>query len=91
MIMGVVECQRYHVSMESLLRSTLSVKNTIHRMYIFYMANVWLPNELRTMTLLEGDLPPKADVMCREWLALYKNELLEMWNTQVFRKLPPLE
>ena len=47
--------------------------------------------DLRTLALLEGDLPPKADAMSREWLGLHKEELLEMWNTQVFQKLPPLE
>jgi len=43
------------------------------------------------MDLLEGDLPAKADAMCREWLSMYREELLEMWNTQIFKKLPPLE
>ena len=47
--------------------------------------------DLRTLTLLEGDLPAKADALSREWLGLHKDELLEMWNTQVFKKLPPLE
>ena len=30
------------------------------------------------MEMLEGDLPAKADTMSREWLALHKDELLEM-------------
>ena len=47
--------------------------------------------DLRDMSLLEGDLPAKASAMCREWLAIYQKDLLEMWDTQVFRKLPPLE
>lgn len=59
----------------------------VHFLYGERMASY----ELRTMNLLEGDLPPKADAMCREWLAVHKDELLEMWETQVFRKLPPLE
>ena len=41
--------------------------------------------------MLEGDLSAKADAMSREWLGLHKEELLEMWDTQVFKKLPPLE
>lgn len=47
--------------------------------------------DIQNLSLLEGDLPPKASAMCLEWLTLYRNELLEMWDTQVFRKLPPLE
>ena len=47
--------------------------------------------DLRDLSLLEGDLPQKASALCMEWLQLYKDELMDMWNTQVFRKLPPLE
>lgn len=47
--------------------------------------------DLRDLSLLEGDLPPKASSLCKEWLTIYQKDLLEMWDTQVFRKLPPLE
>lgn len=47
--------------------------------------------DLQTLSLLEGDLPGKALSMAREWAGKYRDELLEMWNTQQFRKLPPLE
>lgn len=46
---------------------------------------------LQDLSLLEGDLPPKASALCMEWLELHKDELLEMWDTQVFRKIPPLD
>jgi hypothetical protein len=29
--------------------------------------------------------------MAQEWITVYQAELLEMWDTQHFRKLPPLE
>lgn len=29
--------------------------------------------------------------MVLEWASRYQQELLEMWNTQMFRKLPPLK
>ena len=47
--------------------------------------------DLRDLSLLEGDLPQKASALCLEWLQMYKEDLLEMWDTQIFRKLPPLE
>jgi len=47
--------------------------------------------DLQTIQLTEGDLPPKATKMALEWAAKYQSDLLEIWNTQVFRKLPPLE
>lgn len=59
----------------------------VHFIYNERMASY----DLRTLELLEGDLPAKASSLCLEWLTIHQGELLEMWNTQVFRKLPPLE
>lgn len=59
----------------------------IHFIYNDKMSSV----NLRDLTVMEGDLPPKAQSMAMEWAAMYQNELLEMWDTQKFRKLPPLE
>ncbi len=47
--------------------------------------------DLLTLSVLEGDLPGKALSMALEWTAAHQQELLEMWNTQQFKKLPPLE
>ena len=46
---------------------------------------------LQTLEVLEGDLPNKALSMALEWTKVNQQELLEMWNTQQFKKLPPLE
>ena len=45
--------------------------------------------EIRTQSMLEGDLPPRALAQAQTWTRLHQDELLEMWNTQNFRKLPP--
>ena len=37
------------------------------------------------------DLPAKALSLVREWAKEHQKELLEIWATQQFRKLPPLE
>jgi hypothetical protein len=29
--------------------------------------------------------------MVQEWIALHKDALMEIWQTQEFRKIPPLE
>lgn len=47
--------------------------------------------DLQTLSLLEGDLPDRALRMAAEWTAAYQKELLDMWESQEFRKLPPLE
>ncbi len=46
--------------------------------------------DLRTMQMTEGDLPKRAQELIIEWMSTYQNELLEMWNKQELRKLPPL-
>ena len=47
--------------------------------------------DFMTGEIIEGDLPPKALSLVREWLSLNKDELKEIWTTQKFKKLPPLE
>ena len=46
---------------------------------------------IQTCEVLEGYLPPKASAMVKEWIRKNKNELLNMWETQQFQKLSPLE
>lgn len=41
--------------------------------------------------VLDGQLPAKALALVREWIQLHKDSLQEIWDTQEFRKIPPLE
>ncbi len=59
----------------------------IHALYGDDMAEV----EIRTGEVIEGHLPPKALSMVREWVAINRNELLRMWETQEFSSISPLE
>ncbi len=45
---------------------------------------------IETLEVIEGDLPNRASKMVVEWATRYQTELLEMWQTQQFNKLPPL-
>ena len=47
--------------------------------------------EINTLKIIDGHLPKKALEMTKEWAEQYKEELLNIWNTQEFRQLPPLE
>ena len=40
---------------------------------------------------LEGDLPARARKLVIEWAEKYQSELKTIWETQEFKKLPPLE
>ena len=44
-----------------------------------------------TGELLDGDFPTRASSMVREWIAINRVDLLEIWETQEFRKLNPLD
>ena len=46
---------------------------------------------IQTGEVLEGSLLPRALAMTREWVALHRDALLRMWQTQEFSQLPPLE
>ena len=59
----------------------------IHVIYGDYMGAI----DIRTLQMIEGDLPPKALSLVTEWTEKYRNELLHIWDTQEFIKLPPLE
>ena len=55
-----------------------------HAMYGEYVGAI----DIRTLEMLEGDLPPKALDLVREWAAQYQTELLKIWETQEFVQLP---
>ena len=58
-----------------------------HAVYGEYVGAI----DIRTLEMLEGDLPQKALALVREWAAQHQTELLKIWETQEFAQLPPLE
>ena len=47
--------------------------------------------DIKTLEMIEGDLPPRAMKMVIEWAAQEQAELIRMWDNQKFHKLPPLK
>lgn len=58
-----------------------------HAIYGEYNALI----DIESLVIIEGDLPSRAQKMVEEWAGLYQKDLLDMWNRQEFRKLPPLK
>ena len=58
----------------------------VHAVYGEYIGSV----DIKTGKMLVGDLPSKAQALIREWLELNRDEALKIWESQEFRKLPPL-
>jgi hypothetical protein len=46
--------------------------------------------DIQTLKMIEGDLPNKALNLVIEWVEQHQSDLMEIWNTQQFIKLPPL-
>lgn len=41
--------------------------------------------------MFEGDIPIRGQQMVKDFVLYYKDKLIEMWNTQIFEILEPLE
>ncbi len=50
--------------------------------------------DLQTLSILDGNIPPRVHGLVIEWAELHQDELLTNWNTLqesgVFRKIEPL-
>jgi hypothetical protein len=58
-----------------------------HAVYGEYIALV----DINSLEIIEGDLPARARKLVVEWAGKYQDELKTIWQTQEFKKLPPLE
>lgn len=47
--------------------------------------------DIKTLNMLRGNFPAKARQLVMEWAAAHSDELMEIWNSQVFKKIEPLE
>ena len=61
-----------------------------HVLYNEYDAEI----EIKTLAILEGELPPRVLGLALEWAGLHKEELLDDWNliqaTGKYNKIQPL-
>ena len=59
----------------------------IHAFYSGYVSII----NINTLEEIEGNLPLKALKIVREWIEINKEEILEIWNTQKFKRIKPIE
>ena len=45
---------------------------------------------IRNGEIMEGEFPKKAEKLVKEFITKYQKELMEMWETGKYRKLPPI-
>ena len=80
-------CHFYGIIIVMYLRNKEHNPPHIHAIYGEDMAAIYI----QTGEVLEGHLPPKALAMVQEWISIHKRDLLQMWETQEFKNLAPLE
>ena len=59
----------------------------IHVIYGEYVGVI----DIRTLQMIQGDLPTKALKIVQEWTQIYQEALLQMWETQDIKPLPPID
>lgn len=58
----------------------------VHAIYGEYIGVV----DIHSGEMFEGDLPGKVLVKVQQWIRAYEVELLDMWESQIFKKLPAI-
>lgn len=58
--------------------------------HVFYGDYVSIIN-INTLEQIEGKLPIKALKIVKEWIEINRKDILEIWNTQKFKKIKPIE
>lgn len=46
--------------------------------------------DIQTQEIIEGKLPNRALKLVKEWVFIHEDEIKEIWNTQRFKKIEPL-
>ena len=46
--------------------------------------------DISSLEVIEGKIPKRALSLVKEWISIHKNEIEEIWNTQNFKKINPL-
>ena len=59
----------------------------IHAIYGEYMSAI----NIQTLEVLVGDLPQKELRLVRKWIKENRKEIMEIWESQNFKKIKPLE
>lgn len=85
--MNVPEISRFYgIVIKMFFKPKEHEPSHIHALYGEYMGEF----NIRTLEMIEGDLPKKAQELVTEWLKLHQTALQTMWDEQKIWKLPPL-
>ena len=46
--------------------------------------------DIQSLEVIEGEIPKRALRLVKEWVFIHKNEIKDIWETQQFKKIEPL-
>ena len=46
---------------------------------------------IQTLDMIDGDLPPRARKLVKDWAKTYRDELAKMWKKREYKELPGLK
>ncbi len=85
---GMPEISRFYgIIIKMYFRKSEHNPPHFHALYGEYIAEI----DIHTLDVIVGDLPVRALNLVKEWANLHKNELLAIWENQVFNKIAPLQ
>ena len=79
-------CRFYGIVIKMFFKPKEHGPSHIHALYGEYVGEF----NIRTLEMIEGDLPKKAQELVTEWLKMHQDALQHMWDSQTIGKLPPL-
>lgn len=80
-------CRFYGIIIKMFFKPKEHEPAHIHAIYGEYVGIF----DISTFEMTDGDLPPKAQELVKEWLSSNYLELQKMWKTQIIVKLNPLK
>ena len=79
-------CRFYGIVIKMFFKPKEHEPSHIHALYGEYVGEF----NIRTMEMIEGDLPKKAQELVTEWLKMHQDALQHMWAAQTIAKRPPM-
>jgi len=80
-------CRFYGIIIKMFFKPKEHEPAHIHAIYGEYVGIF----DIHSFVMTDGDLPPKAQELVKEWLSNNYSNLQQMWDSQKIQKLEPLK
>ena len=67
----------------------LSSEHNPPHIHAIYNKNIAII-DIQTLEVIEEEIPKRALRLVKEWVFIHRNEIKDIWETQQFKKIDPL-